>query len=666
MFEIVLEGAVGWDFDPADVRNQLAKADGGDVLVKVNSPGGYAMDGVAIHSEFLEYSGNVTVRVQGLAASSASLLIMAADLVEMAPGSMLMLHDPALDGVEYRGTAEEHTRLATELEKLRATYGEVYAARSGQNLKAVLKWMGAETWFSPSDAVEAGLADLIFENTTEAEPFPANYAAAFRNAPVHLVQLAHAKGWDRKSKGNSMTVKNKPVKAERSQGPKSLAPITSRAPGDDLIAEERKRVSGLMALANREGNASLVAQDRLAGWIDEGVTVAQAREWVLDAKADAENDGGDIRNNGGHIQSLGRNAVGQSYDHGDGLVEKLADGLMARVKKSHEPTMGREFAGATMVDLAGVVLQAHGRKTPLFGGKAAKVEMAMTTSEFPRILGNVMNRSMLDHYETATSGIKMLGREVEASDFRALHAARLSIGPDLEEVREGAEYKYGTIEEGSETYAVKTYGKILGLTRQTMINDDLGAFDNMARTLGEGAAQTEGKLLAALLAANSGAGPTMDDGKAMFHDDHNNLASSGAAPSISTISSARTAMQRQRGMNGEIIRATPRYVLVPPEMQTSAEQSLAVIAAADEAKANPFSGNLEPILDSFLEDSSAWYLAAAPGSPDTLQYAYLNGQSGPEVFEQEGFEMDVMQFKCRLDFGAGFVDHRGWYRNPGQ
>jgi hypothetical protein len=71
------------------------------------------------------------------------------------------------------------------------------------------------------------------------------------------------------------------------------------------------------------------------------------------------------------------------------------------------------------------------------------------------------------------------------------------------------------------------------------------------------------------------------------------------------------------------------------------------------------------LVDANLTDPARWYLSAGPGRPDGLQHAYLDGQRGPQVFTQEGFEVDALQFKVRLDFGAGFVDHRAWFMNPG-
>lgn len=656
MRELELTGTIGIEFEASDVKLFLSEAGGDPVTLLVNSPGGDLYQAIEIHSRLKAYEGPVTARVTSLAASGASLLIMAANKIEMCPGALLMIHEASSDFLGYRGTADAHRNAADALDTCNATAARIYAARSGQTLQTVLTWMRDETWFGPDDAISAGLADSTHEMSQEIEPFPANYAAAFRHAPAALVQLCHARGWNKPTKGKKMGKNQKPATAT-APAVASLQPVNAPLSATD----ERNRITALMDIARQDLSAEVVDQHRLDAWIKDGVTPEQARGWVLDALASAQPNISLVRSDHGN----GLNRVGMSYDHGDGFVQKVADGLLSRLDKTHEPTMGREFAGATMVDIAGLALQASGRNVPRFGGNAAKVEAAMTTSDFPAITGSVLNRRMQKFYESASSPIKLLSREVEANDFRTLHSLKLSTGPELEKVNEGGEYKYGSLSEGDETFGLSSYGKILGLTRQAMVNDDLAAFDDMSRIMGQGAAQTESKLFAELLTQNAGIGPVMSDGKELFHADHNNLAAAAGAISVASLSASRTAMMRQKGLANEIIRVMPKFLLVPPEQQTLAEQMLADLAASETGAVNPFAGKLEALVDPFLEDGSAWYVIADKAHLDSLQHAYLNGQSGPQIFTQEGFETDTMKFKCRLDFGAGFVDFRGWYRNEG-
>jgi hypothetical protein len=108
----------------------------------------------------------------------------------------------------------------------------------------------------------------------------------------------------------------------------------------------------------------------------------------------------------------------------------------------------------------------------------------------------------------------------------------------------------------------------------------------------------------------------------------------------------------------------PTFLVVPPELETLAEQVLTEIAASEVANANPFAGKLKLLVEPRFASSTAWYLCAAPGTPDSLQHAYLDGVAGPQLFTREGFEVDGIEYKVRMDFGAGFTDHRGWYMSP--
>lgn len=343
------------------------------------------------------------------------------------------------------------------------------------------------------------------------------------------------------------------------------------------------------------------------------------------------------------------------------LADRMADGLLARMSASHVPTHGREFASMRLEDMARL-----GNKGGRFGFRAIMGAGTHTSSDFPDALRIASGKVLLDAYEASLSQVKQASREVMAQDFRPITSVRVSSGMGLDKVNEAGEFTYGTIKDAGEAFAIETYGKIFGLTRQAYVNDDLGALGNTARIQGTGAALTEARLFASLLEKNAGLGPTMKDGKTLFHADHGNLAGAGAQPNVTSLSVARTALRRQKGLSGEAIQVQPAFLIVPPELETMAQQLVASITAASVDQVNPFSEKLEVLVDANLTDTKRWYLTAAPGKPDGLQHAYLDGAKGPQLFTREGFEIDSMEFKVRLDFGCGFVDHRAWFMNPGE
>jgi hypothetical protein len=214
--------------------------------------------------------------------------------------------------------------------------------------------------------------------------------------------------------------------------------------------------------------------------------------------------------------------------------------------------------------------------------------------------------------------------------------------------------------ESAELYSLATFGRIFAISRQALVNDDLGAFTQIPAKLGAAAMAFEAQQLTARIETN----PLMSDGVAVFAAGHGNLAGSGAALSETTLAAARLAMRKQTGLSGDLIDVTPRYVLVPPALETTAEKILSAVQATKTDDTNPFSA-LTLVVEPRLTSATAWYVAADPAVIDGLEYAYLEGAPGPQIETKVGFEVDGVQMKVRLDFGSGWLDHRGWYRNPG-
>jgi phage major head subunit gpT-like protein len=259
----------------------------------------------------------------------------------------------------------------------------------------------------------------------------------------------------------------------------------------------------------------------------------------------------------------------------------------------------------------------------------------------------------------------MLGRQTTAKDFRSVNKIMLGEAPILEKLNEHGEIKSGTMAEAKEAYRVETFAQKIGITRQVLVNDDLGAFADLARRMGQAAAETEAKTLVDLLESGGGNGPTMSDSKALFHADHGNKAGSGGAIADATLSAGRLAMRTQTGLSGQRISATPKYLLVPPAQETTAEKWLATIAAAKATDVNPFSGSLTLVVEPRLTSTTRWYIAADSSEIDGLEYAYLAGGEGPQVESKSGWDVDGVEVRVLLDYGAGFVDWRGWYANAG-
>lgn len=167
------------------------------VVIHLNSPGGYAHEGTAINALLEAHKGAVDMRLEGVCCSAATIIACGGDTVQIAPGTVYMIHDPA---TVTEGDAAEHQRSIAYLNASSDAYASIYTDKSGMSVEDVRALMVAETWYTPEQCVEAGFADGILgaEDLPSEEIVPAAFAySRFARAPERLVALAKAKGWTR-------------------------------------------------------------------------------------------------------------------------------------------------------------------------------------------------------------------------------------------------------------------------------------------------------------------------------------------------------------------------------------------------------------------------------------------------------------------------------------
>ncbi len=335
---------------------------------------------------------------------------------------------------------------------------------------------------------------------------------------------------------------------------------------------------------------------------------------------------------------------------------------------------GREFRGMRLVDMAREFVEMSGGNvrgmTPQELARAAlgcdrqavRAAGMHSTSDFPLLLGSTVNRTLRDAYTTAPQTWRPLGRQTTVPDFRAVTRAALGDISALDQVKEHGEYKYRTLAEDGSPIKVAKYGNIIAITWETIVNDDLGALTRIPAAFGVAAASTESNVVWALLLGN----PNYIDGNPIFDASHGNVAGSGGAINTATLAAARAAMRKQKTKAGEFLNLTPEYLVVGPDKELEAFQfTSSVYVPAKNADINDArNASLTVIVDARITGNQ-WYLYAAPGAVDTFEYAYLEGEQGVFTETREGFEVDGMEIKARLVFGAGWIDYRGAYKNPG-
>lgn len=409
---------------------------------------------------------------------------------------------------------------------------------------------------------------------------------------------------------------------------------------------ERKRVSDIRA-AVRAAKLEDSFADKM---IEDGVAIDAARAKIIDALAtqDVETDVRGIRT--GVDQSVVSN-----------VREGVANALMHRVDSSIPLSeQGRGFAHRSLLQVCEDLLSLQGVSVRGLSPMDIAAR-ALSTSDLANITSNLVNKTLAAGYESAPRTFVGVFRQGTASDFKAINRIRLSGAPSLEEVKEGGEFKYGKVTDEKESYSLATYGKILPFTRQSIINDDMDALGRVPMMFGRAAADLESDIVWGIITANA----ALQDGVALFHSTHANLAGSAAAISTASVSLGRAAMRKQTGMEGRVINIMPKFIIAGADKETEVDQLLSVIFAATTATATPSAlRSLVPVIEPRLTGNQ-WYLAADVNQVDTVEYSYLQGNQGVYIETKQGFDIDGIAIKARHDFSAKAIDYRGLYKNAG-
>jgi hypothetical protein len=455
-------------------------------------------------------------------------------------------------------------------------------------------------------------------------------------------------------------------------GDTPLAPAKPAKPAEP--AEPNERDAGVTAERVRvEGirNACLAArlprsfEDKL---IKEGTPLVDAQGRVFDELRKRTDPNGAPSPAGASGITVGDDPMEHKRKAIEGaLLHRLAPDMFKLDPEA------RQYRGMGLLDIGDVFLRAQGvrimgmtkmERAGAVLGLATRVGMH-TITDFPLLLADVANKVLRAAYEAAPQTWLPLAKAVPLSDFKASNQLQVGTAPALLEVLEHGEFTRGTIAEAKEAIQLKTYGRVFAITRQALINDDTGAFAEVPASFGRSARNKESDLAWAQITSN----PAMGDGVVLFHATHGNLAGAAAAISIDAIGIGRAALRKMKDIDAAtILNLSPNFLLVPAAKETIADQFVSTnLMASGSSAVNPFAGRLQVISEPRLDVASAtaWYLATNVAQCPVLLYGTLDGQPGPQIDQQLGFDVDGLQIKCRLDVAFKAADWHGIFRNDG-
>ena len=620
----------------ADMVKDLSKLEASRITLRINSYGGSVTDGLAIYNALKRHTAPVHAVIEGVALSCASYIAMAADTIEMADNAQMMIHAPW--GMTA-GNARELREQADMLDRYAKSMAGAYASKSGKPADEIMAILtdGKDHWYSAAEAVNAGFADTV--------------------GPANAVSAHLAKSFDTSRFFQTVataTPKKEPHMAEPVQ---AVAPVIP-APFARTKADNAQVVAMFAPFADTPAVAALQTEVLT----DPGLTVDTIRAKLLDTV-------------GAQSKPVAHTPrITTVSDEGDKIRAAATTAILHRagvVSAKREDMQGNPFAAAKMMDIAKSSLARAGVSMDgMWQPQIVEASFTQSGSDFPIILENTMHKALQAGYATAALTWNQFCATGSVSDFREHKRYRLGSFGNLDTVNELGEFTNKSIPDAERAgITAGTKGNIINLSRQAIINDDLGAFVGLASMLGKAAARSVEADVYALLALNSGLGPTMADSKTLFHADHGNIGT-GAAISVASIDADRVLMAQQKDVSAnDFLDLRPAVLLLPIGLGGTARVINGAQYDPDTAnklqRPNMVAGLYSTIVDSPRLSGTRRYTFASPSDAPVLEVVFLDGNSTPYIETERGFEVDGVRYKIRLDYGVGAIDYRGALTNAG-
>ncbi|QPC44000.1 Mu-like prophage major head subunit gpT family protein [Kaustia mangrovi] len=445
----------------------------------------------------------------------------------------------------------------------------------------------------------------------------------------------------------------------------------------DALKKERQRIADLEKIAR----AAKIDDETLRSWKESDITADEARTAALDHLHEKSEE---VQTQSQRADASVMEDEREKWIRGveDSIITRAGlTGLITDAAKARGETVkldAGEFRGMTLSEIARDCLERAGVKTRGMDRQKMvglsfthRSSITQSTSDFGVALENVMHKTLQAAYATQPDTWTRFCKRGQVSDFRPHNKYRMGMFGRLDKVMENGEFKNKKIRDAEkELISAGTVGNVINLSRQTIINDDMGVFNDLAAMLGRAARLSVEVDVYGLLAENAGAGPTMSDGKALFHADHGNISTTAGAPSVATFEAARVQMGKLKDPWGaEYIDLRPAIWLGPlslggqARVVNDAQYDVDVVNKLQVP--NKVRGLFSDIVDTPRLDGNPWYLFADPGTAPVIEVVFLDGIEEPFLDMMDGWRVDGVEWKVRLDYGVGARDWRGVQKNPG-
>jgi phage head maturation protease len=429
-----------------------------------------------------------------------------------------------------------------------------------------------------------------------------------------------------------------------------------------IAAAERKRISDIMA----KGRSLGLGENVIKKYIDDNSTVEQASVRLIEewAQNTPKVGGNNISVGKDETEKLRQGAVAS-------LITRSGNSAASKDLSDEDREHSKRFAGMTMMEIAKDALTRSGQN--IYGMSSMEIASRAISShstDFPIFLEGTARRVLLANFAIQPDTWRSFCTTGSVSDFREYKRVRGGTFSELEEVDENGEYKTKKITDGTqEKYSVKTYGNLINVSRKMLIDDDLGAFTDLAAKLGRAAALTIENNVYRTLQLNGGNGPLLADGSPLFAVSRNNISTDPGVPSTSRFEAMRVQVRELKDKDGnEFITVEPNVGLFPDAIRGLASTVNGSEYDHDSedgsTKPNIVRGMLNEIIGTPRLTSKTAYYFFDPQNP-VLQVTFLEGQETPFMESMPAFTSDGISWKIRQEHGVNGIDHVGAIKNAG-
>lgn len=364
--------------------------------------------------------------------------------------------------------------------------------------------------------------------------------------------------------------------------------------------------------------------------------------------------------------------MGRSYEDPSVIVDAMATAIAARHMPAVASKAGegqwRNFAGLRPSDMLIELAQARGDRVGPRDRDRLIARAFHTSSDFPLLLANAGNKMLEAGYALANPSYRRFFARRAFNDFKAHSFLTAGDFPSLQALGEGADIKRGTISEKREQITPGTFARGVAVTRQMLVNDDLGAFTDFGTMIGRRVADWENATAYAVVNTASGDGPTLAEGSAAVFaagGTRNNKAASASAVTAVALGLGFNAIKSQKSLDGLNLNINPRYLVCSVIQEFVAAQfASASVVPGSASSVNVFASRFEVIADANIPNNR-WYLFADPAAAPVYVYGYVGGNEVPQVRVGQPMGVDGTVVEVVHDFAVGAIDYRGGFFNAG-